>query len=193
LLRGFWTAPPRCRIGPPGRVPGPLPPRSDMSSGSTAGLWLPARRPSGPPARTLPRLESSVTSTTVKHARTPHSTGVEPTSEARLAAGREAARIASVIEPAERAGAGARLAMESSTAMERGGAMERGAAMEPGAAAVEMVAIDERAAVRDISAVVVDHDPAAPVGTPVAPSPTESGEDAEPETHSERNARTDCV
>ncbi len=75
------------------------------------------------------------------------------------------------------------------SAMEPWFAMEPWPAMEPWAAAVEMVVIDERSTVRDVLVVVVDQFPAAPVGIPVVPSPTESAEEADPETDSEGDPR----
>jgi hypothetical protein len=106
------------------------------------------------------------------------SAAAEPASKARLPAARESPRHASMIEPAEGAGTSAGLEV-------RRRAVKFRAAMESWTAAIEMVAIDERAAVRDVAVVVVHHPPLAPVGVPVAPSPTEPGEEADPETDSE--------
>src|SRR5712691_11162508 len=100
-----------------------------------------------------------------------------------------------MIEPAERGGMSAALEVrrlrpvERRASMEYWVAMESRATMKPWSAAVEMVVIDERATVRDIRVVVVDHGPAPPVGAPVVPSPAESGEESDPETDSKRNPR----
>src|SRR6267143_911108 len=134
---------------------------------------------------------------------------VEPASDARLAAGREASRHAAMIEPAERARTSAGLevrlgaavgpsaamkvratvapsaAMEVRATVAPHAAMKVRAPVESGAAAVEMVVIDEGAAVRDVSVVVEVH--------PVVPSPTESGEEADPPTDPERNPRADGI
>src|SRR5882672_8543687 len=134
-----------------------------------------------------------------------HSAAVEPASDARLPAGRKAPRHAAVIEPAERARAGAGLEVLPLGPVELGAAMKFRATVGPRAAmkvratveswtaAVEMVAIDERAAVRHVSVVVEVHPVVAPIGVPVVPSPTESAEEADPPTESERNPRADGV
>src|SRR6267143_653492 len=130
---------------------------------------------------------------------------VEPASDARLAAGREASRHAAMIEPAERARTSAGLevrlgaavgpsaAMKVRATVAPSAAMKVRAPVESGAAAVEMVVIDEGAAVRDVSVVVEVHPVVAPIGVPVVPSPTESGEEADPPTDPERNPRADGI
>src|SRR5882724_2621166 len=140
---------------------------------------------------------------------TAHSAAVEPTADARLSTGRKAPRRAAMIEPAESAGTsaglevrrlrsvelratvGPRAAMKVRATVESRAAMEARAIVESWAAAVEVVAIGEGAAVRDVSVVVEVHSPVAPIGVPVVPSPTESAEEADPPTESERNPRAD--
>src|SRR6266478_1551582 len=139
------------------------------------------------------------------------SAAVEPDADARLPTGRKAPRHAAMIEPAERArtsagldvlrlwsvklGAtvGPRAAMKVRAAVESRAAMKVRATVESWTAAVEVVAIDEGAAVRDVSVVVEVHPPVAPIGVPVVPSPTESAEEADPPTDSERNPRADGI
>src|SRR5882724_3284583 len=152
---------------------------------------------------------------------TAHSAAVEPTADARLSTGRKAPRRAAMIEPAESAGTSAglevrrlrsvelratvgpraamkvratvesRAAMEVRATVESRAAMKARAIVESWAAAVEVVAIGEGAAVRDVSVVVEVHSPVAPIGVPVVPPPTESAEEADPPTESERNPRAD--
>src|SRR6267143_90895 len=124
-----------------------------------------------------------MTTTTAMKSAALKSAAVGPTSDARLPTGRKAPRHAAMIEPAERA----------RTSPGLGAAMKARAPVESRAAAVEMVAIDERAAVRHVSVVVEVHPPVAPIGVPVVPSPTESAEEADPPTDSERNARADGI
>ncbi len=123
---------------------------------------------------------------------------MERVRDARLPAARKSPRHASVIEPAERARMRAGLDVPRRGSVEPGSGgrtagVELRAAVKRRAAAVEMVAIDERATVRDIGVVVVDDRPAAPVGVPVVPSPTEPREEPDPETGSERDSRADGV
>src|SRR6202035_2345226 len=146
-----------------------------------------------------------------------HSAAVEPTADARLSTGRKAPRRAAMIEPAESAGTsaglevlrlwpvglgatvgpraamkvrasvGPRAAMKVRATVESWTAMKVRATVESWTAAVEVDAIDEGAAVRGVSVVVEVHPPVAPIGVPVVPSPTESAEEADPPTDSERN------
>src|SRR5712671_6293020 len=92
-----------------------------------------------------------------------HSAAVEPTSDARLPTGRKAPRHPAMVEPAERTRTSAGLEVLRFWSVEPGAAMKvratvgpRGpmkvrATVESWAAAVEVVAIDEGAAVRDVS------------------------------------------
>src|SRR5712664_3157006 len=148
-----------------------------------------------------------MTTTTAMKSAALKSAAVGPTSDARLPTGRKAPRHAAMIEPAERArtspGLGAAMkvrasvgpsaAMKVRTPVGPRATMKARAPVESRAAAVEMVAIDERAAVRHVSVVVEVHPVVAPIGVPVVPSPTESADEADPPTESERNPRADGV
>src|SRR5467141_2828819 len=104
-----------------------------------------------------------------------------------------------MIEPAERARSSTGLEVRRLWSVELGAtvgpwtAMKVRATVESWTAAVEVGAIDEGAAVRDISVVVEVHPVVAPIGVPVVPSPTESAEEADAPTNSERNPRADGV
>src|SRR6267378_4942942 len=115
---------------------------------------------------------------------------IEPAERARSSTGLEVRRLWSV---EVRATVGAGAAMEVRATVGAWTAMKVRATVESWTAAVEVVAIDEGAAVRDISVVVEVHPVVAPIGVPVVPSPTESAEEADPPTNSERNPRADGV
>src|SRR6267378_8560783 len=127
---------------------------------------------------------------------------IEPAERARSSTGLEVRRLWSVelgatVGPGAamkvRASVGARAAMEVRATVGARAAMKVRATVESWTAAVEVVAIDEGAAVRDVSVVVEVHPPVVPIGVPVVPSPTESAEEADPPTESERNPRADSI
>src|SRR5882672_12794570 len=104
-----------------------------------------------------------------------------------------------MIEPAERARSSTGLEVRRLWSVKVGAtvgpraAMKVRATVESWTAAVEVVAIDEGAAVRDISVVVEVHPVVMPIGVPVVPSPTEPAEEADPPTNSERNPGADGI
>src|SRR5882724_5256001 len=136
-------------------------------------------------------------------------TSMGTTSKARPPAGGKAPDIAAVNEATERAGAcswlkvRSRRPVEPRTSAARSASVERVAMVEIAVvevavvevavvevAVVEVVAIDDRSAVGDVGAVVVDHPMAMPVASPVMPPPPKSAEESDPEADSKSNPRS---
>ncbi len=83
--------------------------------------------------------------------------------------------------------------MEPRPSAARSASVERVAMVEIAmveVAVVEVVAIDDRSAVGDVGAMVVDHPMAMPVASPVMPPPPKSAEESDPEADSKSNPRS---
>src|SRR5260370_25674414 len=119
--------------------------------------------------------------------------------EARPPARGKAPDIATVIKPTERPRARSRLKVRCRrpvgplTCAARPASVERVAMVEVAVieiVVVEVVAIDDRSAVGDVGAVVVNHPMAMPVASPVMPAPTISSEVADSEPNSKSTPRS---
>src|SRR5712664_1437466 len=119
--------------------------------------------------------------------------------EARPPARGKAPDIATVIKPTERPRARSRLKVrrrrpvEPLTCAAGPASVERVAVVEVAVieiVVVEVVAINDRPAVGDVGAVVVNHPVAMPVASPVMPAPTISSEVADSKANSKSNPRS---
>ena len=121
------------------------------------------------------------------------SASTEAASNARLPAGGKASDISAVIKATERAGACTLLSVRRWSPMEswifasRSAPVERVAMVKIAAVVIEVVAIDDRAAVRDVGIVVVNRGATVPIIIPVMPAPPKSAEEADSKTTAKVN------
>jgi hypothetical protein len=77
--------------------------------------------------------------------------------------------------------------MECWISASRSGPVERAAMVKIAAVVIEVVAIDDRAAVRDVGIVVVNRGAMVPIIIPVMPAPPKSAEEADSKSTAEVN------